>query len=83
MASWKTYTVTTDNMVMNANITKQSLLAALESEGLLKETAEEIGKKYVVVLHTKGRFGSWFDKLFGVMDDDDMALRVMKVINYQ
>jgi hypothetical protein len=57
------YSAGIEDMTQNCNVVKEHLLYALERDGLLKEDAEEIAKKYVVVIHKRGYvpviFESW------------------------
>jgi hypothetical protein len=64
-----TYHTTVSQDLINANNIKCLLLEALEQEGLLKETAENIGKKYIITTREKGWFGYIYDKFFGISDD--------------
>ena len=57
------YTLGIDDLNTNANTTKETLLYALERDGLLTKKAEEIAANYVVVVHKKGWLGRLFDKL--------------------
>lgn len=58
------YSATIEEMTTNANIVKESLLAALDREGLLKKSAEELAKEYAIILHKKSWLGRAWDSLF-------------------
>jgi hypothetical protein len=75
-----TYYTTVSQDLINANNIKCLLLEVLEQEGLLKETAENIGKKYIIMIREKGWFGYIYDKFFGISDDAIKYL-VLKTIN--
>lgn len=65
------YTFTLLDIQEHANHTKDALLTALEKEGLLKDTAENISSKYIVIIGKKNLFGKIFDKICGINDDKD------------
>ncbi len=56
----------------NYNIVKETLLKALEREGLLKEgvKAEDISADYAIILVKPGVLGSLWDKIRGYSSDD-------------
>lgn len=49
-----TFTDQDVQLTQNANAIKESLLIALERDGLLKKPATEIAASYVVVIHRQG-----------------------------
>lgn len=77
----ETYTLTTEDMTKNANSLKETLLLALERDGLLKKKAEEIAASYVVVVRKRGWFGKFFKRLAGEEPkDDSMVMDILKVV---
>lgn len=73
---------TNEDLESNMNVAKEVLLNVLEQEKLLVEgtTAKDIGEKYAIVLHKKGRFGAWIDKVLGITDEKAMYFRVVKIV---
>jgi hypothetical protein len=68
-----------ETILKNANTVKESVIFALEREGLLKEPAEAICAKYVVVVHKEGWFGRLFKRITGgTYDKDAVAVDVVK-----
>ncbi len=72
------YSMTLEDLMRNANIAKDELLGALERDGLLKSTAEEVGEKYAVILYKPGWLGRLFNRLKG--EKDAFRVTVMKVV---
>jgi hypothetical protein len=54
-----------EDMMRQANVVKDTVLEALEKEGLLKKPAKEIGEQYAVVIHKRGWLGHFMAKWFG------------------
>lgn len=72
------YTMTTESLVENANVVKDALLLALEKEGLLKASAEEIGSKYGVLM-TKPSWWGRFNKYFTKREENRLHIRIVKL----
>ena len=75
------YTLDVDDMQKNANIIKECVLVGLEREGLLKGAAADIGTRYAVVLHKKGWFGQFLEKLFDGIKEGSFKITFVKIID--
>jgi len=71
--------MTDEQLTMNANQIKDVVLEALDQEGLLKKSAEEIGSEYAVVIHRKGFFGRFIDKMLHVQGER-LHITVVKMV---
>lgn len=80
MSKIATYTMSLEELTINANLSKEILLSVLDKEGLLKESAETLNSKYAVVIHPKGFFGKIIDKLRGIDSSDNLQVSVVKVL---
>lgn len=54
------YSLSTEDMIQNANGAKEVLLQALERDGVILN-ADELSKKYVIVFKPRGMFGKLWD----------------------
>jgi hypothetical protein len=62
-----------------ANVVKEGLLKALESEGLITNS-EAICADYAVIISRKGWLGRIIDRVWGG-DENTIHIRVVKLIN--
>jgi len=74
------YSMDLMSLTKNANEIKDTVLAALEREGLLKVPAAEIADKYVVVLHKEGWLGRSFKRIVGKYEPNALAIDVLKQV---
>lgn len=73
------YSLTDSDLTANANQVKDILLASLESEGKLKETAEKLSTDYIIVAVQPNWLGRFISKLAG-KDADKVKYVVSKII---
>ena len=74
------YSISAEDMTKNANVVKETVLAGLEREGLLKKAAKEIAEEYAIVIHKRGWMGSLWDKWFEGVEKDCFRVSFVKVI---
>jgi hypothetical protein len=75
------YTQDTEEMLQNANAVKETILYALEREGLLKKPAQEIGEAYAIILHKRGWLGKFWLKWFdGVKEGAAIKCDLVKIV---
>jgi len=73
----KYYTQSHADFMANGNIVKEELLRVLEKDGLLKDTAENIGTKYLVIFAEPSWFGKMISKLFN--KEDKLVIQIVKM----
>jgi len=74
------YSMTLVDLTVHGNGVKEALLHALERDGLLKEGAEAISKKYVVLIHKPSWFGRAIASLIGMDKKDQLTITVAKIV---
>lgn len=75
------YSMSTDDLTANGNSVKESLLAALERDGVLKTgDAGELSKKYVVLVHRPSWFGRTLAALIGKDGKDTLCVTIAKIV---
>lgn len=68
-----------EEIISNANITKEVLMDALVIFGEIdKEKAEKIKEEYAVIVHKRGMLGKVIDRLKG-HSDTDYRIQIVKL----
>lgn len=76
----KIYEMELAQMTEMGNTVKETILFALERDGLLNKPATEIASAYAVVLVEPGVLGKLFRKLVGEDQKGGLKVHVMKVV---
>lgn len=76
----KLYQMGLDDITTNSNAVKEEILKALEREGLLKESAEEISKKYAVVIYEPGWLGRIWQTMINKQVTAGLHVNVVKLV---
>ena len=75
------YSMDLEDLTKSANVIKESLLFALERDGLLKKPAKEVAEAYVVVLHKRGWLGELFRWVWGEdKSENSLKVSIMKSV---
>lgn len=75
----ETYSFTPTELQNAANVVKESVLTALERDGVIADSTA-LCERYAVVLVSRGWFGRVLDKVFGV-EQGAVQFRLVRVLD--